>query len=110
MTPEEYWAYKAFTRDDVTERALASSEVFMEYRKAELTREDHIRRVNAESQEKDKQETLKAFDEFERKVVSSSELKDKFRKIKAHLDENPDIAAKTDPNFIAGINMLDLEG
>src|SRR5690606_240215 len=109
MNSEDYWAYKAFTRDDATERALASSEVFMEYRKAELTREEYIRRINAETQEKEKQETLEAFDEFEKKIASSPELRNKFKQIKAHLDANPDVAAKTDPNFIAGINMLDLE-
>src|SRR5690606_22068559 len=109
MNSEDYWAYKAFKRDDATERALASSEVFMEYYKSELAREDYIKRINAEAKEKEKQDVLKAFDDFEKKIASSPILKKKLRDIKAHLDANPDVAAKTDPNFIAGINMLDLD-
>ena len=109
MTPEQYWAYKAFIRDDAADEALRSSEVFMAYRQAELKREAEVKVINAREKECEKEVALKAFDDFEKKIAYSPELKDKFRKIKAHLDAHPEVVPKVDPNFVAGINMLNLE-
>ena len=109
MTAEQYWAYKAFTQDDATEKALSGSEVFMSYRAAEMTRESELQKINDRIAEQDKSATLAEFEEFEKKIASSPELKAKFRKIKEYLQVNPEAAAKTDPNFINGLNMMDLE-
>lgn len=109
MTPEEYWAYKAFVRDDATEGALRSSEVFMAYREAELKREAELQKRAEADSLKEKADALHMFEVFDKKVASSPTLKAKFKQIKAHLDANPDVAAKVDPNFIEGISMLNLD-
>lgn len=109
MSPEDYWAYKAFVRDDATEESLRSSEVFMAYRQAELTREAELEKRAAVAKERERADALQAVEEFNKKVASSPELKAKFKQIKAYLDENPGVAAKVDQNFIEGINMLDLD-
>ena len=109
MTPEEYWAYKAFTRDDAAERALSSSEIFMAYRQAEIRREHELKHINAQESEAQKEEALKAFDAFEKNVNASPVLKQKLKEAKAALDASPELSAKVDPNFIAGLNMLNLD-
>lgn len=109
MTPEEYWAYKAFTRDDAGEKALSSSEVFTAYRNAEMQRERELKQINASEKSAEEKAALEAFDEFEKKVNASPKLKAELKKAKAALDASPELEKQVDPNFIAGLRMLDLD-
>lgn len=108
-TREEYWALKAFKRNDSEEQMINSSEIFREYRKIEARREEEMAKMAIEQDILDRENAAKAFEEFQNKIANNSELRAKFRQIKKALDENPELAAKTDPNFINGIYMLDLE-
>lgn len=108
VTPEEYWAYKAFKRDDVTEEALRSSEIFMRYRAAEMQRENELKNINAELADANETEILNSVAEFQKKVKASPELLNKLKQVKAYLDANPEIISSVDQDFINGLNMLEL--
>lgn len=105
MTPEEYYAQKAFFRDDAAESELKKSEVFAAYKQAELTR---IRETQ-EMERIEHQKNLLAFEELERKIQASPKLRAEILRIKAHLDLHPEVLPKVDPNFVQAINLLNLE-
>lgn len=109
MTPEEYWAYKAFVRDDAAQEALESSEIFKSYAMAERVHEAELFKINAEIQAKEKEAALKIIDDLESKLAASPKLKNKLREVKAYLDKNPEMQTKVDQNFILGLSLLNLE-
>lgn len=101
--------YKDFFTDHQTRRVLDSSEVWRNYSRAEIAR-DEIRQKIATEERFDKENQLMAqIEEFRQKVASNPELKAYFKKAKAALEAHPELIAKVDPNFVAGIEMLDLE-
>ncbi len=101
--------YKDFFTDHQTRRVMESSEVWRNYSRAELAR-DEIRQKNAADEKLDKENQLMAqIQEFRQKVASNPELKAYFKKAKAALEANPELRARVDANFIAGIELLDLE-
>jgi hypothetical protein len=101
--------YKDFFTDHQTRRVLESSEVWRNYSKAELAR-DEIRQKRATDEKLDAENKLMAqIEEFRQKVASNPELKVYFKKVKATLEAHPELTAKVDPSFIAGIDLLDLE-
>jgi len=97
--------FKDFFKDTQTQKALDSSEVFREYIKAELEREknDKVQRVE------DENNIWKDLNDFKQKVASNKELKEKLKKAQAFLKENPEEAKKVDPDFILGLELLELE-
>ena len=109
MTPEEYWAYKAFTRDDADKASLRNSEVFQSYAAAESEREQKLAAINERVKKAEEDKAFEAFEQFEQKVKSSPELLQKFREVRAALNANPELIDQVDPSFVAGIDMLDLE-
>jgi uncharacterized membrane-anchored protein YjiN (DUF445 family) len=101
--------YKDFFTDHQTRRVLESSEVWRNYSKSELAR-DEIRQKRATDEKLDTENKLMAqIEEFRQKVASNPELKAYFKKVKATLEAHPELTAKVDPNFISGIELLDLE-
>ncbi len=109
MKTEDYWAYKAFIRDDAGEQALNNSEIFMAYKRAEEIREQELAIINAQEAELEKEAVLNAFEDFQNKIDNNPELKAYLKKVKAHLDDNELAASKTDPNFITALNLLNFE-
>lgn len=101
--------YKDFFTDHQTSRVLEGSEVWRNYSKAEIAR-DEIRQKRATDEKLDAENKLMAsIEEFRQKVANNSELKAYFKKVKATLESNPELIQKVDPNFVAGIELLDLE-
>lgn len=101
--------YKDFFTDHQTRRVLEDSEVWRNYSRTEIAR-DEIRKKYAAEEKLDAENTLmNQVEEFRQKVAGNSELKAYFKKVKAKLAEHPELIQKVDPNFIAGIELLDLE-
>ncbi len=96
--------------------AAMDSEIFREYVRNEvpkLAQEKTLHKQAAiDNMEQKVDAELKVYEdfaEFEKKVQASPELKNKLRKIKAVLLENPETMKTADPNFVDGILMLDLD-
>jgi hypothetical protein len=101
--------YKDFFTDHQTNRVMESSEVWRNYSRSELARDD-IRQKRAMDENLDKENKLMAqVEEFRQKIANNPELKAYFKKVKATLDAHPELISKVDPNFIKGIELLDLE-
>ncbi len=109
MTPEEYWAYKTFIRDDAADEALRKSEVFQNYKQAEIKREAELKCINLAQKEQEEADALKSFDEFEKAVNASPVLKQKLKEVKAYIAANPQAEEKMDQKLLAGLNMLNIE-
>ena len=109
MTPEEYWAYKAFTRDDAADEALRKSEVFQNYKQAELQREAELVQINADKKIAEEDRLLQQIEDFEKAVHASPALKQKLKEVKAYIAAHPEAEKNVDQNLIAGLNMLNLE-
>jgi hypothetical protein len=103
---DEVW--KEFFIDHDTERAFASSEVFQNYARAELAREE-MRKASAIKQKLDEEsELLDQLEAFKEKIASDPVLKLRFLKAKAALEANPELIKQVDPNFINGLKILNL--
>lgn len=100
--------------------AAMDSEIFREYMRNEIPklaseREEQTKRAE---QLKANEEHLKVdaelrvhndFDNFEEKLKSSPVLLNKFREVKKAFMDDPKLISQTDPSFVEGIFMLDLE-
>ena len=101
--------YKEFFTDRQTERVLNSSEVWRNYSKAELAR-DEIRTERALKSKLDEENQLMAdVEAFREKVASDPKLKAYLQKVATLLVEQPELKAKVDPNFLKGLELLDLK-
>jgi len=101
--------YKEFFTDRQTQRALNSSEVWRNYSQAELAR-DVLRTNRAEEERLDQENQLIAnVEAFRQKVASNPKLKAYLKKVADLLEQQPELKAKVDPNFIQGLELLDLE-
>jgi len=58
--------------------------------------------------EVDKEKVLKDFEGFEHIVKSSPEMRQIFAALQDKFTNDPEYTAKVDPNFVAGVMMLDL--
>ena len=56
----------------------------------------------------DKDKVLQDFENFEKAVRQSPEMMQAFAALKKKFAEDPDYKAKVDPNFVAGVMMLNL--
>ena len=101
--------YKEFFADRQTERVLNSSEVWRNYSQAELAR-DQIRQKKAVEDQLERENQLMAdVEAFRQKVATNPELKDYLKKVATVLQQQPELKAKVDPNFLKGLELLDLE-
>lgn len=101
--------YKEFFTDRQTQRVLNSSEVWRNYSQAELAR-DQIRAQRTEEERLDRENQLMAdLEAFRQKVADNPELKGYLKKVAALLEEQPELREKVDPNFLHGLELLDLE-
>lgn len=100
--------------DSIDWQAAMSSEIFRNYVAQELEREaeeasEAAQIKRAEAHLKALEEQAEAFEEFERRVEASPVLKARLKQAQDALLNNPELAAKTDPDFVRGIMMLDLD-
>ena len=56
----------------------------------------------------DKDRVLKDFEDFENAIRKSPEMRQVFAGLKKKFIEDPEYKAKVDPNFVAGVMMLNL--
>jgi len=104
---DEVW--KEFFTDRQTERAMNSSEVWRNYSQAELAR-DVQREKRTEQEKLDRENALmQSIEDFRRKVAASPALKAKFKQAAQVLEQHPELRDKVDPNFIRGLELLDLD-
>ena len=108
---DEAWK-EYFFDDHETRRSLNSSEVFRNFAAGEMRREamrnDPALKLEKKlDEEKQLATELKAFQE---KVSRNPLLKARLKLAKEALDKNPELHETTDPNFIRGLSMLDLDG
>lgn len=101
--------YKEFFRDRQTERALNDSEVWGIYSRYEMAN-DLAREKRAMEEKLDREnEVFDSVDKFRQKVANDPKLKAYFQKVAALLERQPELRAKVDPNFLAGLELLDLD-
>ena len=101
-----------FFEDNETKRSLASSEVFQNYASSELKREA-LRNDPLRKAEKQLDEELRAAAEleaFQKKVDASPILKTRLKMAREKLRRNPHLIQTTDPSFVRGLRLLDLDG
>jgi hypothetical protein len=106
---DEAWK-QFFFEDNETKRALASSEVYRNYISAETQREA-LRNDPVRKAEKKLNEELKInaeLEEFQKKVNASPILRARLQIAKEALRKNPELVKTTDPNFVKGLNLLNL--
>lgn len=101
--------YKEFFRDRQTERVLDSSEVWRNYSQGELARDALREKQSIEEKLDYENEVLAGIEEFRQKVAANPKLKAYFQKVANLLAKQPELRAKTDPNFLKGLDLLDLE-
>jgi len=88
---------------------LCKSEVFQNYKQAEIKREAELKGINLAQKEQEEADALKSFDEFEKAVNASPVLKQKLKEVKAYIAANPQAEEKMDQKLLAGLNMLNIE-
>ena len=102
-------AWKEFLHDDMTWRAFNDSEVFQAYAKREMQRDASSKAAAKEAALDEEARLLKQLDDFQEQLESNPELLARLKKAKAALEANPELVKQVDPNFIAGIKLLNLE-
>lgn len=101
--------WKEFFTDTQTDRALDNSEVFKAYAKTEILRDD-LRKKNAVLNALEQETSaLNEIDEFNKKIAANPLLKAKLKQARDHLEMNPELIKTVDPNFIRGLQLLDLD-
>ena len=90
---------------DMDSQALFGSEVFCNLASQELQREAQAK---AEAEVIDKQ-ALENFNEFQKKVNASSQLKDQFKKLQQRFIKEPDYRETINEAFVRGVMLLNFE-
>lgn len=104
---DEVW--KDFFDDDQTRRVMNSSEVWRNYVQAELAREE-LQKANAVKRALDDENLLMAdVEAFRQKVASNPALKAYLKRAQDVLKQHPELKERVDPNFLTGLELLDLE-
>lgn len=104
---DEVW--KDFFTDHQTKRVMNSSEVWRNYSQAEVAR-DCLREKRALEERLDSEnQILSELQEFREKIASNPKLKTYLKKVASQLEANPDLRVGVDPNFLRGLELLDLE-
>jgi len=89
----------------MTDQALFSSEIFREYAKTVQLKEAQ----ELQKEELDKENSIKQFDDLQKRINASPKLREHFKMIQAGLLENEEYRAKADPKFVEGILLLSFE-
>lgn len=103
---DEVW--KDFFTDHQTARVMDSSEIWRNFSTAEMQRDSLRERHAAEAALDDETATLDSVEEFRQKVASNPALKERFEKAAEALRDHPELRSKVDPDFLRGLEMLDL--
>ncbi len=88
-------------------QAMDASTVFSSYVDCLKRSDEQFRSYQAFKKEAETKNAMEAMEAFEARLASDPQLKSKLAQTKRYLIENPDVAAKADPAFIAGLNMFD---
>lgn len=102
-------AWKDFFTDYQTERAMNSSEVWRNYSITEMHRDVMKKKAELEAELDNENELMSAIDDFREKVATNPKLKSYLKRVAEFLEQYPELREKTDPNFINGLALLDLE-
>ena len=94
--------------DSTDWNAAISSEVFRNYATSELQKEATENKT-AEEEFEIEVELLQNFENFEKKVNTSPQLKLAFQKLQRTFISDPEYTAKVHPSFVEGVMMLKLE-
>jgi hypothetical protein len=104
---DEVW--KDFFTDHQTARVMNSSEVWRNYASAELARDNtRVKRAAEDALDRENQ-LMESVEAFRQRVAGDPKLKEQLVKAAQALKNNPELRDKVDPNFLAGLSMLDLE-
>lgn len=104
---DEVW--KDFFKDHQTTRVMNSSEVWRNYSQAELARERLREKRAIEERLDSENQILSELNEFREKVAGNPKLKAYLKKVADELEKNPELKNGVDPNFLRGLELLDLE-
>ena len=104
MVYDEAW--KEFFDDKMTRNVLNGSEVFRNYERAELQREALREKLAAQKQEQDETQATAMLEAIEKKIASSSALRDKLIKAKQAIETVPGLRHKVDPKLIEALNLI----
>lgn len=85
--------------------AAISSEVFRNFVANELKKEA----IAQEQVQEKEMGTIEAFEQFQASVNSSPKLRSIFKKLQHEFMTNSKIAEKTDPKFVQGVLLLNIE-
>lgn len=94
--------------DDMTNRAIQSSEIFSNYI-AQEQRKVNASIKTAEELAQESLEIVNSFEDFQVKVNSSLKLKEEFTKLQHLFRTNEKYASTVDPLFVEAVLMLRLE-
>ena len=103
---KDYWL-----SDRETENAFASSEVFQIFARDEARRDAEKSDLFklAEEELDDELRAEAELEKFKKRVASSPLLRARLLLAKRALEENPSLLTKTDPTFVRGLELLDLD-
>ena len=101
--------YKEFFRDRQTERVLNGSEMWRRYSQYEMANEERREKRAMEEKLDRENELMASVEDFRTKVASNPKLKAYFQKVARLLEQQPELKAKIDPNFLKGLELLDLD-
>ena len=100
--------YQEFFTDHQTQRVLDSSEVWQNYSRAELAR-DQLRQKRALEEKLDQENAVLAgVQQLRTAVEANPKLKAHLKRAALFLKAHPEAKAKVDPNFINGLSLLNL--
>jgi len=79
------------------------------FSRSDVILDDFIRRLAKPGQPAvNKDQVLKDFEDFEKAVRKDPEMRKVFAALKKQFAEDPEYKAKVDPNFVAGVMLLNL--
>lgn len=100
--------WENFMRDNMTWEALNKSEVFSAYMREESRRmADDAKQARAAAAETERQAVLK-LGELQRQVNENESLRAALLKAKRALASDESLRGQVDPDFVRGLEMLDL--
>lgn len=107
-------SWKSAFSDEMTKKALDSSEVFQNYIQQEMKKEafyksaDHVI-SEIENRVAEEEAVLEKIEAFQNKVASDPVLRKRLKQARNVIEDNPQLAAKVDPDFISGLQLLYLD-
>ena len=87
---------------------MNSSEIWRNFSTEEMQRDSLREKRAAEAAIDEENSILDSVEDFRQKVASNPILKERFEKAAEALRAHPELRSKVDPNFLRGLEMLDL--